>query len=83
MVKSITIFPEDTDVSLTNGVVSLLGALRLARLDIAHILIVGAETVATALVHGFSVGLPDAVFMLWEADTRVPGIWPPHIPMSQ
>lgn len=45
---------------------SLLAARRLARPDSRTILIVGAGTVARALVQAYSAGFPEASFLVWN-----------------
>ncbi|MBL4768508.1 MAG: NAD(P)-binding domain-containing protein [Rhodobacteraceae bacterium] len=45
---------------------SLLGALKLARLDSRRILIVGAGTVGGSLCDAFAAGFPDAKIAIWN-----------------
>lgn len=45
---------------------SLLAARRLARVDSAVILIVGAGTVARSLVEAYSAAFPEAQFLIWN-----------------
>ena len=45
---------------------SLLAALRLARRDSRHILIVGAGTVGRSLCDAFAAGFPDAQISIWN-----------------